>query len=355
MWLDTEPTGAVTVSVARTGSAGVSVSPASLVFTASNWVRAQAVTVSAAGDANMADETATLAHTVAGADYAGVSASPVNVTAVDGDVPGLVFSPLSLAVVEGAQETYEVSATTQPTGAMTVSVTGGGGVVVVSPSSLAFDVATWDTARTVTVEGVADDDARDGSVTLAHAASGGGYGTVRADYAVRVIDDEGAPPLPLNLSARARRNGQVGLTWERTADRTVTKYQGSYRTLPGGAWSGWADLADSDWRTSSHTYTGLVTDTRYGFRIRAVNAAGAGAPAETEATAGRAFSRISNVYDFSPEFLEAVAGSHPVRVTAWLSGRDFGLYTCPVARPVNDGGAPMGVPNMVPVSGLACL
>ena len=125
MWLDTEPTGAVTVSVARTGSAGVTASPTSLVFTASNWVHAQAVTVSAAGDANMADETATLAHTVAGADYAGVSASPVNVTAVDGDVPGLVFSPLSLAVVEGARETYEVSATTQPTGAMTVSVTGG--------------------------------------------------------------------------------------------------------------------------------------------------------------------------------------------------------------------------------------
>ena len=341
MWLDTEPTGAVTVSVARTGSPGVSASPTSLTFTASSWVRAQAVTVSAAGDANMADETATLAHTVAGADYAGVSASPVNVTAVDGDVPGLVFSPLSLAVVEGAQGTYEVSATTQPTGAMTVSVTGGSGVVVVSPSSLAFDVATWDTARTVTVQGVADDDARDGSVTLAHAASGGGYGTVRADYAVRVIDDEGAPPLPLNLSARAQRNGQVGLTWERTADRTVTKYQGSRRTLPDGAWSGWADLADSDWRTSSHTVTGLVADTRYGFRLRAVNAAGAGAAAETEATAGRAFSRANNAYGFSPEFLEAVAGSHPVRVTAWVN-RDFGLYTCPVARPINNQGGTNG-------------
>ena len=313
MWLDTEPTGAVTVSVARTGSAGVTASPTSLVFTASSWVRAQAVTVSAAGDANMADETATLAHTVAGADYAGVSASPVNVTAVDGDVPGLVFSPLSLAVVEGAQGTYEVSATTQPTGAMTVSVTGGSGVVVVSPSSLAFDVATWDTARTVTVQGVADDDARDGSVTLAHAASGGGYGTVRADYAVRVIDDEGAPPLPLNLSARAQGSGQVRLTWERTADRTVTKYQGSRRTLPDGAWSDWADLANSDWRTSSHTYTGLVTDTRYGFRIRAVNAAGAGAAAETEATAGRAYNSRSPGYPFTavtlPSPLQAVAGS----------------------------------------------
>ena len=342
MWLDTEPTGAVTVSVARTGSAGVTASPTSLVFTASSWVRAQAVTVSAAGDANMADETATLAHTVAGADYAGVSASPVNVTAVDGDVPGLVFSPLSLAVVEGAQGTYEVSATTQPTGAMTVSVTGGGGVVVVSPSSLAFDVATWNTARTVTVQGVEDTDARDGSVTLAHAASGGGYGTVRADYAVRVIDDEGAPPLPLNLSARAQRGGQVRLTWERTADRTVTKYQGSRRTLPDGAWSDWADLANSDWRTSSHTFTGLVTDTRYGFRLRAVNAAGAGAAAETEVTTGRVFSRSSTAFDFSPGFLEAVAGSHPVRVTAWITNRDFGLYTCPVARPIDNLGGTNG-------------
>ena len=113
----------------------------------------------------------------------------------------------------------------------------------------------------------------------------------------------------------------------------MTKYQGSRRTLPGGAWSDWADLANSDWRTSSHTYTGLVTDTRYGFRIRAVNAAGAGAPAETEATAGRAFSRSNTAYDFSPGFLEAVAGSHPVRVTAWVTNRDFGAIHVPRGSP----------------------
>ena len=335
MELDTEPTGAVTVSVSRTGSAGVTFEPASLTFNAANWVRAQAVTVTAATDANMADETATLAHAVAGADYASVAAATVSVTAVDGDVPGLVFSPLSLEVVEGASRTYRASLTTQPTGAVTVSITGGTGVVGVTPPSLTFDAATWSTARTVTVQGTADDDAADETATLTHAASGGGYGSVNADYAVRVIDDERAPPVPLNLSARAAGNGGVALIWERTTDRTVTKYQGSRRERQGGtwsAWSGWTDLANGDWRTVSHTFTGLTADTRYGFRIRAVNDAGAGTAAQTEAVAGRSFTRVSNAYDFSPRFLEVRTGAHRVQVTIWWLPVDVAFYTCPSAH-----------------------
>ena len=344
MWLDTEPTGPVTVAIARTGSTVVNVSPASLTFTASNWTRPQAVTVTAGeDDGNMADETATVGHTLTGADYAGVSASSVDVTAVDDDVPGLVFSPLSLSVVEEQSATYTVSATTQPSAAMTVSITGGSGVVTVSPPSLTFGTTGWNTAQTVTVGGVADADANDATATLAHAGSGGGYGSVRAGYAVRVIDDEGAPPVPLNLGARALHNGRVGLTWVRTTDRTVTKYQWSRRERQSATWtdwSAWADLAGSDWRTSSHTFTGLTADTRYGFRIRAVNAAGAGAVAETEATAGRAFSRdsVNDNSDISPKSLTAVAGPHQMRVathdTYSPTNRatiDYKLYTCPSA------------------------
>ena len=336
MELDTEPTGAVTVTVSRTGSAGVTFEPASLTFNAANWVRAQAVTVTAATDANMADETATLAHAVAGADYASVAAATVSVTAVDGDVPGLVFEPLSLEVVEGASRTYRASLTTQPTGAVTVSITGGTGVVGVTPPSLTFDAATWSTARTVTVQGTADDDAADETATLAHAASGGGYGSVNADYAVRVIDDERAPPVPLNLSARAAGNGGVALTWERTTDRTVTKYQGSRRQRQSGtwsAWSDWTDLAGSDWRTVSHTFTGLTADTRYGFRIRAVNDAGAGAAAETEGVAGRVRngSNYPGLTVTLPSPLEPVASSRQVLrldYTGSITGHRFGVYEC---------------------------
>ncbi len=65
--LNTEPDGVVTVGIADTTSnADVSVSPSALEFSAADWNTAPAVTVSAAVDADAADDTATLRHTVTG-------------------------------------------------------------------------------------------------------------------------------------------------------------------------------------------------------------------------------------------------------------------------------------------------
>ena len=94
--LDSEPTGEVTVTPSRSGGdTDVTVSEA-LTFTPSTWDTAQTVTVSAAEDADAVNDSATVSHAVAGADYGAnsVTAGDVAVTVSDDeaapDVPGRV-------------------------------------------------------------------------------------------------------------------------------------------------------------------------------------------------------------------------------------------------------------------------
>ena len=58
-----------------------------LTFTTADWNEAQTVTVSAASDADAENDTATIGHTIAGADYGvnSVTAADVTVTVTDAD------------------------------------------------------------------------------------------------------------------------------------------------------------------------------------------------------------------------------------------------------------------------------
>ena len=81
--LATQPTANVTVTVA--GSSDVTVAPILLTFTNSNWIIVQTVTVTAAEDTDMVDDTATLNHAASGGGYDSVTGS-VTVT-VDDEAP----------------------------------------------------------------------------------------------------------------------------------------------------------------------------------------------------------------------------------------------------------------------------
>ncbi len=78
--LATEPTGNVTVSIAGTGD--VTVDRSTLSFTSRNWSAAQTVTLFAARDEDVANDSATLAHRARGGDYSSVTGS-VEVTVTD--------------------------------------------------------------------------------------------------------------------------------------------------------------------------------------------------------------------------------------------------------------------------------
>ena len=188
--LETEPMSVVTVTI---GSSNPDVKPAraSLEFSADNWRIEQQVTVTAARDSDVHDETATLTHTASGADYGGVKKDLV-VTVRDPDVlAGLVVSPRSLTVTEGTEERFGVRLLTRPTRAVTVQVTGGDGSGLrVDPRILRFTTEDWDSAVQIVVEAEQDDDGIDARVRLVLTASEAEYTGQEESVVVEIEDDD---------------------------------------------------------------------------------------------------------------------------------------------------------------------
>ncbi|TGG94442.1 MAG: hypothetical protein ERJ67_02820, partial [Aphanocapsa feldmannii 277cV] len=140
--------------------------------------------VSAGQDDDAIDHTVTLAHTASGGDYGSVTGDLV-VTVSDDETAALVLTPPSLTVAEGGSGSYAVALASQPTAAVTVTLSTGSGVTADTDAAtngnqntLNFTTANWNTPQTVEVSAGQDDDAVDDTVTLPHTASGGDYGTV---------------------------------------------------------------------------------------------------------------------------------------------------------------------------------
>ena len=199
--LDTQPTANVTVTVGGFTGTDLTVAKTRYTFGTDNWATAQTVTVEAGPDGDTQDDTETLTHTAAGGDYGDVTGPTVAVTVTDRTLPALVLSTATLTVAEGDAdgETYTVALNAQPTGNVTVTLSGHSGTdLTVSPETLNFTPTTWQSPLPVKVTARHDDDAGDDIVTLTHAASGADYGDVTGTVAVTVEDDEIAA---LGLSA----------------------------------------------------------------------------------------------------------------------------------------------------------
>ncbi len=198
--LDTQPTAPVTITVAGADATEATVSPATLIFSATgDWGAAQTVTVTSVEDADVDNESFNLTHTATSSDaaYNTVTISPVAVTVVDdNEAVGVSVSSTTLAVNEGATIAYTIRLNTQPSAGVTVTPqTDDAGAATVSPATLTFTMGDWNTAQTVTVTGVEDADANNESVTLTHTATSSdtAYNTVTIDaVAVTVNDDETA-------------------------------------------------------------------------------------------------------------------------------------------------------------------
>ena len=200
--LDVQPASDVVIGVTKTGSTDVTVSPATLTFTTSNWATAQTVTVAAAQDADAVDDTASITHAVDASrsadEFDAVTIAGVAVTVTDDDTAGVTVSASSVTVAEGASATYTVKLNTQPTSDVVISVTKKGSTdVTVSPATLTFSSSNWATAQTVTVAAAQDADAVDDPTAIAHAVdaarSANEYDNVTiAGVAVTVTDDDTA-------------------------------------------------------------------------------------------------------------------------------------------------------------------
>ena len=195
--LDTQPTSGVTVTIVDpTDNTDVTADPASLSFTTSNWSTLQTVTVRASEDADSAQDTATVTHTVSGGDYGSVTAADVAVTVTDNDTAGVTVSPTSLTVTEEGPTgaSYTVVLDSQPTADVEVTVVVPSGTEVTpSPDSLTFTTSDWDTSQTVTVTAGDDADTTTDTVTLTHSAASTDsdyQGIMIANVEVTVNDDD---------------------------------------------------------------------------------------------------------------------------------------------------------------------
>ena len=194
--LNTQPGGAVTITPSSSDSGALSVSPASLTFTTSDWDTAQTMTLVGVEDADGDSETVTISHSVSGYDSV-TSANAVTVTVTDNDTAGVSVEPASVDLDEGGTITYTVTLSTQPGGNVTITPTSGdSSAVSVASTSLTFTPSDWDTARTVTVTGVAEDgDTDDETVTISHSVDG--YAGVSVGGVVTVsVNDAGDTVAP---------------------------------------------------------------------------------------------------------------------------------------------------------------
>ena len=199
--LSSPPTAEVTVTVSAPEAdlTILSAEPRTLRFTPTDWDQPQTVTLAAGYDADTSDDTVTLTHTGEGGGYDGQTKElPVTVTDAESRAE-LLVAPTSISIREGDSDgrTYSVALGSQPTGDVTVTITGHSGSdlrvsgAALTSDALTFTVTNWNAAQEVTVTAVGDTDTTNDEVTLTNTATGGGYGTATAvDVAVTVVDND---------------------------------------------------------------------------------------------------------------------------------------------------------------------
>ena len=163
--LSSRPSADVTVDVTLPADTDLTLDKTTLTFTATNWDTPQTVTVTAAEDDDgVTDAGVTLTHTVSAGGFGSTTVPDVVVRITENDAAGLIISSDSLTVTEGvpAGSSYTVSLATQPTGSVSVSITGQAGTdLTLDKTTLTFTVDDWATAQTVTVKAGQDDDGAD--------------------------------------------------------------------------------------------------------------------------------------------------------------------------------------------------
>ncbi len=194
--------GDITITVSG-ASGDVSVDKSRLTFTAQNWQTPQRITVSAGSDDDAIDDPAvTLAHTPSGGGYDSVTAPSVEVTIEEDDEQGFTLRPTSLTITEGASAGYDVSIHSQPSGPVTIAITGASGDVLLDETQLIFTPQNWRTAQRVTVTANEDDDAvKDDGVALVHTASGADYGSLPPQRLTVEITETDTAGLTLSTNA----------------------------------------------------------------------------------------------------------------------------------------------------------
>ena len=338
-----------------------------LTFTTTNWNTAQTVTVAPADDDDAVDESVTIAHAVA--NYGGATAASVSVTVEDDETARLVIDadPSTANVVDAGpvalqedamhadnSRTYSVKLAAEPTGTVTVTVTSADTAAVTvdtAPatglqSALSFATTNWDTAQTVTLAAVQDDDPTSEEIAIDHAAQGGGYDGVAARLTATVADDDvgvlvdtdpntaGDQTTPLALREGQTRTYRVRLsTLPAAGNVTVAVSSGNGAIdvaagASGGTFGSTADLTftATDWATAQTVRVFAEHDADAVGEWTTISNAATGAQYSGETTTVRATARDDEMrgtdYDADDDFLIEVDSLAKLNAVRWDLGGD---------------------------------
>ena len=223
--LSSPPTAEVTVTVSAPEAdlTILSPDPRTLRFTPEDWDQPQTVTLAAGYDADTTDDPVTLTHTGEGGGYDGQSTElPVTVTDVESRAE-LLVAPTSISIREGDSDgqTYSVALGSQPTGDVTVTITGHAGSdltlagAALTSDALTFTVTNWNTAQEVTVTAGPDPDTANDDETLTNTATGGGYGTATAaTVAVTIVDNDTPGLVVTPTEVRVTEGDDAGASYQ---------------------------------------------------------------------------------------------------------------------------------------------
>ncbi|MBF2753952.1 MAG: hypothetical protein ISN29_01650, partial [Gammaproteobacteria bacterium AqS3] len=160
--LATQPANGRTVTL-TSNNTDVTLDKTELAFTTANWNTAQTVTVRGAQDDDSSDDTAAISLT-----GGRITAGSLAVTVMDDEdsAIGLTASPASLALVEeGDSGTFTLKLASQPANDRSIALSVAGDLTV-SPATLSFTTANWNSPQTVTVSATADADKIDDTASV---------------------------------------------------------------------------------------------------------------------------------------------------------------------------------------------
>ena len=234
--LDTRPSNNVRVTINDPANTEVTANPAWLTFTPNNWDQPRTVTVTADHDSDATDEAATeITHTVtsAFAQYDGLSADSVTVTATDDEHPAVEvsFEQSGYSVTEGSGVIVKVKLNADPEREVIIPIRRTNQEASDSdyrgvPTNVTFDSGDTEKSFTFTADDDADDD--DGeSVKLTFVNLPAGVSAGTTDEAVVSITDNDAPS-SLTVNFRA---GTYSVTEGSTVEVVLTLDDDPERTV----------------------------------------------------------------------------------------------------------------------------
>jgi len=169
-FLNRAPSADVTIGLASDTPTEGTASTNLLTFTPANWNVPQTVMVTGVADfrkdGNKSYKIVTAPAISADANFNGIDPVDVSLINVDIDNPAINYSiPNPLTVIEGGTTNYSIVLASQPDSNVVVTVTSDASVATVSPATLTFTPANWNTPQVVTVFGV-DNFVADGNVAF---------------------------------------------------------------------------------------------------------------------------------------------------------------------------------------------